>query len=124
MRLFNILLALVLTVTAGHVWAYGSSSSSKACAKPKFSEFTPVNNAQVASASIFSFIASAGTNPDSIVVTVKGLSVEVTITPKNQGLLVQGKLPTTVTGDFARINISAEGANQCKGSDGWLLKIK
>ncbi|MDO9104362.1 MAG: hypothetical protein Q7U57_05315 [Methylovulum sp.] len=125
MRISNILLALVLMATAGQAWAYGSSSSSKkACAKPKFTEFKPVNNAQVAPASTFSFLASPGTNPDSLVVTVKGQAVELTLTPQNQSLLVQGQLPANVTGDFARISISAEGVNQCKGSDGWLVKVE
>ncbi len=125
MKLSNMLLALVLMATTNEVLAYGSSSSSKkACTKPKFTEFTPANNAQVEPASLFSFIASSSTKPDSIGVTVKGQAVEVTITPQNQEFLVQGKLPAAITGDFARISISAEGPNQCKGSDGWLLKLK
>jgi len=36
---------------------------------------------------------------------------------------VTGTLPDTLKGDFARINITADGPNQCKGSDGWLVKI-
>lgn len=124
MKLSNTLLLLVLTVTTSHAWAYGSSSSKKACAKPKFSKFTPANDAQVAAESTFSFLASANTNPKSIAVTVKGQPVDVTVTDNNQGFLVEGKLPITVTGDFARINITADGPNQCKGSDGWLVKVE
>ncbi|MGZ8136359.1 MAG: hypothetical protein ACXW1W_04555 [Methylococcaceae bacterium] len=125
MRLANTLWILALTIASNNVWAYGGSSSSKkACAKPKFTEFTPANNAQVAANSTFSFVASAGTNPESIVVTVKGQPVEVTITPKNQVFEVTGKLPDTLKGDFARININADGPNQCKGSDGWLVKVE
>jgi len=124
MRFTNILLLLVLMATANTVWAYGSSSSSKACSKPKFTEFTPANNAQVAAGSSFSFMASANTSPDSIAVTVKGLPVDVTVTPKNPGFLVEGKLPATVNSDFARINISADGHNGCNGGDGWLFKVE
>jgi len=124
MRFANTLLLLVLMATANTVWAYGSSSSNKACTKPKFTEFTPANNAQVAAGSSFSFMASANTNPDSIVVTIKGLAVDVTVTPQNLGFLVEGKLPATVKGDFVRINITADGHNECKGSDGWLLKVE
>ncbi|MEY3760315.1 MAG: hypothetical protein RIR39_1806 [Pseudomonadota bacterium] len=125
MKAYKILWILTLmVVTTSNAWAYGSSSSSKkACDKPKFSDFSPVNNAQVGAKSAFSFIASANTNPDSIVVTVKNQPVEVTITPKNQSFLVAGTLPDTLKGDFARINIAADGPNQCKGSDGWLVKI-
>ncbi|MDD5276925.1 MAG: hypothetical protein PHR16_12690 [Methylovulum sp.] len=125
MKLSNTLLLLVLTVTTSHAWAYGSSSSSKkACAKPKFSEFIPANNAHVVAESALSFLASANTNPKSIAVTVKGQPVDVTVTDNNQGFLVTGKLPSTVTADFARINITADGPNQCKGNDGWLVKVE
>jgi hypothetical protein len=92
-------------IVASNVWAYGSSSSSKkACNKPKFSEFSPINNAKVAAKSDFSFVASANTNPESIIVMVKDQPVAVTITPKNQGYQVKGTLPDTLTGSFARIS--------------------
>ena len=124
MKAYKTLWILTLMVVTSNVWAYGSSSSSKkACDKPRFSDFSPVNNAEVGAKSAFSFIASANTNPDSIIVTVKNQSVAVTITPKNQSFLVAGTLPDTLKGDFARINIAADGPNQCKGSDGWLVKI-
>jgi hypothetical protein len=114
----------MLIIATSNVWAYGSSSSSKkACNKPKFSEFVPTNNAQVAAKSAFSFVASANTNPESIIVTVKDQQVAVTVTPKNQSFQVTGILPNTLTGNFARISITADGPNQCKGSDGWLVKI-
>ena len=115
---------LILMIAASNVWAYGSSSSSKkTCNKPKFSEFVPVNNAQVTAKSAFSFIASANTNPDSIIVTVKDQPVAITVTSKNQGFQVEGTLPDTVKGTFARIGITADSSNQCKGSDGWLVNV-
>ncbi|MCX7098445.1 MAG: hypothetical protein NTV43_11150 [Methylococcales bacterium] len=115
---------LLMMATTTHAWAYGSSSSSKkACDKPKFSEFSPINNALVRAKSAFSFVASGNTHPESIEVSVKDQIVPVTITPKNQSFLVTGALPETLTKDFARINITANGPNQCKGSAGWLIKI-
>lgn len=124
MKLTNALLLLAVMAMSNTVWAYGSSSSSKkACAKPKFSEFTPANNAQIAVGGHFSFVASANTNPDSLEVTVKGSPVAVTVTAKNSGFAVDGSLPASITADFVRINISADGHNDCKGNDGWLLKV-
>ncbi|MDD1613835.1 MAG: hypothetical protein LUP98_04200 [Methylococcaceae bacterium] len=124
MKPYKTLWILTLLIVTSNVWAYGSSSSSKkACDKPKFSEFSPVNNAQVAAKSAFSFTASANTNPDSIIVTVKSQPVAVIVTPKNQSFLVTGTLPDALKGDFARISIAADGPNQCKGSDGWLVKV-
>ena len=123
MKSHHTLWILALMLATGNVWAYGSSSSTKSCSKPKFSEFSPVNNAEVAAKSAFSFLASAGTNPDSINVTVKDQPVAVTITAKNKSFEVTGKLPDGLKGTFARITITADGPNKCKGSDGWLVKI-
>jgi hypothetical protein len=124
MKSYKPLWILMLMIATSNVWAYGSSSSSKkACNKPKFSEFVPANNAAVAAKSAFSFVASASTNPDSIVVTIKDQPVAITVKPKNQGFQVTGTLPDTIKGNFARISISADGPNKCKGSDGWLVKV-
>jgi len=123
MKSYKPLWILMLMVATSNVWAYGSSSSKKACNKPTFSEFTPANNAEVKAKSAFSFTASGNTNPESIIVTVKNQPVAVTVTPKNQGFQIAGTLPDTLKGSFARISITADGPNQCKGSDGWLVKI-
>lgn len=108
----------------GTAWAYGSSSSTKACAKPEFTDFAPVENAEVTVGSAFSFTASANTYPNSIKVTVKGSPSAITATPKSQGgFQVTGQLPATLKGVYARIVITAEGQSNCKGEGGWLLKI-
>ncbi|MDD1625834.1 MAG: hypothetical protein LUQ56_00070 [Methylococcaceae bacterium] len=124
MKSYKPLWILMLIIATSNVWAYGSSSSSKkACNKPKFSEFVPANNAEVSAKSAFSFVASANTNPESIIVMIKDRPVAVTVKPINQGFQVTGTLPETLKGNFARISISADGPSQCKGSDGWLVKI-
>ncbi|MGR9115718.1 MAG: hypothetical protein ACU85E_08125 [Gammaproteobacteria bacterium] len=119
-RFFLPFLIMTLPVNA---WAYGSSSSTKSCAKPKFSEFVPADKAEVAAQSEFSFIASANAYPESIKVTVKKLPVTVNVTDKNGAYLVTGKLPDALSDTYARISISAEGPNRCKGNGGWLVKI-
>jgi hypothetical protein len=107
------------------VWAYGggSSSSTKACSKPKFSDFKPLNNALVSPNAAFSFSASANTYPDSIKVSVKGEEVAVSITPKASGFEISGKLPKSVQNTYARIGISADGPNYCHGNGGWLVRV-
>jgi hypothetical protein len=124
MKLQNTLWIVVLVLIHGNVWAYGDSggSSSGAC-KVNFSKFTPVNNAEVAAKSDFSFFASAETNPNSIKVTIKGQFIPVTVTPKGEGFRVAGILPDTLKGAYARINITAKGPSQCEASDGWLVKV-
>ena len=56
---------LILMAISSNLWAYGSSSSSSACAKPKFTDFTPAEHSEVAAGSDFSFIASENTTSNS-----------------------------------------------------------
>jgi hypothetical protein len=105
------------------VWGYGSSSSSKACEKPGFSQFSPPDKAEVSPNTGFSFIASPNTKPDTIKVVVKNIPVSIAIKPVAQGYQVSGALPEALRGTFARINIDAEGASRCKGSGGWLVNV-
>ena len=126
MKSQNILWIAILLIIPANVWAYGDSSSSTdtgICKKLNFSDFTPVNSAEVAPRSAFSFFASGAAYPNSIKVTIKGQTVPVTVTPKKDGFQVTGKLPDSLKGAFARINIEARGANQCEGSAGWLVKV-
>jgi hypothetical protein len=124
MKLRNTLLIVTLVMIPGSVWAYGDGSSggTEGC-KANFSKFMPANNAEVAAKNDFSFFASGETNPSSITVKIKGQSIPVTVTPKNEGFQVTGILPDTLKGTFAKINIAAKGPGQCEASGGWLVKV-
>ncbi|WP_349432544.1 hypothetical protein Q9L42_007795 [Methylomarinum sp. Ch1-1] len=115
---------LILALFSAQAWAYGSSSSKKACKSPKFSQFAPSHLSVVAPESEFSFFASSITNPSSIEVSVKKQPVEVTVDTSGNGYLVSGKLPAPLQNTYARVQIEAKGGNQCRGQDGWLLKIE
>lgn len=124
MKLQNILWIAAVLIIPANVWAYGDSGTGTGiCKKLNFSEFMPVNNAEVAPQSAFSFFASGAAYPNSIKVTIKGQSIPVTVTPKKDGFKVAGMLPDTLKGAFAKINIDAKGVNQCEVSDGWLVKV-
>jgi hypothetical protein len=124
MKHYTCLWFFLLMIVTSASWAYGSSSSSKACTKPEFTDFVPAENAQVAVGSAFSFTASANTYPNTVKVIVKGVPAVTTVTPKTQGgFQVTGTLPASLKGVYARIAISADGQNNCKGEGGWLLKI-
>ena len=124
MKFRNALLIVTLVMIPGSVWAYGDSrgGGNEGC-KVKFSKHMPAHGAEVAAKSDFSVFVSGETNPNSIKVTIKGQSVPVTVTPKNQGFQVAGILPDTLKGAFAKINIAAKGPSQCDASDGWLVKV-
>jgi hypothetical protein len=123
MKPFRILWLSLFMVIAQTAWGYGSSSSSKACEKPGFSQFSPPDKAEASPNTEFSFIASPNTKPQTVKVTVKDIPVPIAVKPVAQGYLVSGALPAALRGAYARISITAEGANQCKGSGGWLLNI-
>jgi len=112
-----------LTMISAQVFAYGSSSSSKSCTKPHFSDFSPADKADVAPQSAFSFTASSETNPKTIVVDIKKHPITITVTPKGQVYQVTGKLPNDLKATTARIAITAESPSNCKGGDGWLVNI-
>lgn len=126
MKRYNCFSIFVLMLVTSTTWAYGGggSSSTKACAKPKFTDFVPAENAEVAAGSNFSFTASANTYPTSIKVTIKGLPATIKVTPKTVGTFeVSGSLPTSLKGTYARIAIEADAQSKCNGGGGWLVKI-
>lgn len=124
MIITKLLSVLILSIFSSVVLAYGSSSSSKkACTKPRFTQFTPAPSTVVQPKSEFSLLASASTNPKTIKVNIKKLPVDVVIDKVNKGYSVKGTLPESLKGTFARVNIRATGTNKCKVSDGWLLQI-
>ena len=127
MKLRNIMWIAAVLVIPANVWAYGDNSASGSgagiCKKVNFSEFSPINNSEVAPHSEFSFYASESTFPKSIKVTIKGQSVPITVIQKQSGYKVSGKLPDSLRGVYAKINIDARGVAQCEVSDGWLVKV-
>ena len=127
MKLKHMLWLAVILIIPANVWAYGegvgSGSGTGMCKKVGFSEFSPVNNSEVAPQSTFSFYATESTFPKSIKVIIKGQSVPVTVVEKQNGYKVTGKLPDTLRGAFAKINIEARGIAQCEVTDGWLVKV-
>ncbi|MEQ1739998.1 MAG: hypothetical protein ABL884_08825 [Methyloglobulus sp.] len=125
MKQNNCVWVFALMMISCACWAYGGgSSSSKSCEKPKFTDFMPAENAEVTAGSSFSFTASKNTFPTTIKVTVKEQAAVIKIDKKNDGTFnVNGNLPATVKGSYARIAITADAQSNCKGAGGWLVKI-
>ncbi|MBM3413309.1 MAG: hypothetical protein FJY19_08080 [Bacteroidetes bacterium] len=126
MNKFTLLGLFLLLFSVNDSWAYGGGGAggTKSCEKPKFSDFSPAENAEVAPGSAFSFTASKNTYPATIKVTVKGQAAAIKTDKKNDGTFsVKGSLPAAVKGDFARIAITADAQSNCKGSSGWLVKV-
>jgi hypothetical protein len=123
MKIIPILLAIGLSVLSQNISAYGSSSSTTTCKKPRFSEFNPPHLAKVSPQSEFSLLVSGEVIPESIELTVKKEAVDFEISQQANKFIVTGKLPASLQNTHARINVIAKGTNQCKGSGGWLVNI-
>ena len=127
MKLKHMLWLAAVLIIPANVWAYGegvgSGSGTGMCKKVGFSEFSPINNAEVAPQSAFSFYATESTFPKSIKVTIKGQSIPLTVVEKQNGYKVTGKLPDTLRGAFAKINIEARGIAQCEVTVGWVVQV-
>ena len=120
---FDFLWFLVLITISNTLWAYGSSSSTS-CAKPEFTSFVPADNATVTAGAAFSFFASANTLPDTIRIAVKGVPTIPKVSKRNDGgFQVASTIPSSLRNVYARISITADGKNNCKGDGGWLVKI-
>lgn len=130
--ILSLVVAMTVSGILGDVWAYDASpnpSSTDPCTQVNFSGYMPEpysmdkNNKEVPPKSEFSFLASKATSPQSIKVMVKEHKVPVTVTAVSNGYLVKGKLPDSVKGAYIRVEIFANGPNQCDRADGWLLKV-
>lgn len=128
MKRYNGFTIAVLMLVASQAGAYGVGDNSRSgsvntCTKPRFTDFSPEDKAEVAPGSSFSFRASGNTHPETIKVTVKGVPATIEIGPKTEGasVSVHGTLPAELKDTYAKILIDAQ--SNCKGSSGWLVKI-
>jgi hypothetical protein len=124
--------ALILSLQAPHVYAYGSSSSSSGCDKPSFSDFEPAPNKYLQSFREFSFVTSSNTAPTSIEVNISFgelkqhfTAKQLEITPQKSGRLsVKGKADKPLEHGFIRISVKAHSKPGCEKTDGYLLRVQ
>lgn len=132
MKYLSITTAIVLSLAANTVFAYGSGSSSSSCDKPHFYEFQPSANKYLQNLREFSFVASANTSPGSIEVHIsagqykeKISAKQLEITPQPNGRLeVKGKLSQPFQHGFARISVTAHSKPGCDNTDGFLVRVQ
>ncbi|CCE25078.1 hypothetical protein [Methylotuvimicrobium alcaliphilum] len=127
-KLLKLTVFSIAALLANEASAYDEEKEKGHCKAPKFRDFNlPVynveNKVEVAPESELMFTISNWIAPDSITVTAKGIPLEVDVENKNSFFRVSAKLPASLNGKFARINVSADAVLGCKGMDGWLIKI-
>ncbi|WP_431066902.1 hypothetical protein [Methylotuvimicrobium sp.] len=127
-KLLKLTVFSIAASLANGAFAYSEDMDKPACKTPKFRDFNlPVysaeNKAEVAPESELMFTISNWIAPESVSVTAKGIPLEVEVENKNSFFRVSAKLPASLNGKFARINVRADAVLGCKGMDGWLIKI-
>ncbi len=130
--IFRLTAALLFSLSADSVYAYGSGQSSSHCDKPAFSEFQPAPNKYLQSFQEFSLSASANTTPASIVVHVSAGDIKYEYTAKELYISqhksgrydIRGKIERPIEHGFVRISVTAHSKPGCEKTDGFLVRIQ
>ncbi len=118
-------IVLGMIVFAGNSFGYGSEDDEKDCKKPKFRTFEPEHLSEVLPETEISFHVSNWAEPTTIKATARKIPMEVTVVDKMNFFVATAKLPSSISGKYARIHIEARAKEGgCLGQDGWLLKVK
>jgi hypothetical protein len=118
---------ILLIISFSGLLAFSGSANARfekhVCSKPKFSAFKPGDRAEVAPGSTFSFRAPGDIAKNSVVATVKGIKVDLTVEDRTDFYYFKGSLPAELKDTYARIKVNGQVNLGCKGSNGWLIKI-
>jgi hypothetical protein len=127
-KIFNPVLFIAAVLFTSAASAYDPGTVEEVCKKPQFRDFSlPVyiepEKAEVAPESVFTFTISPWTNPHSIKLTAKNQALEFSVESNSSFHRVKVKLPAAFTGQFVRINVSANAVLGCSDKIGWLIKV-
>ncbi len=126
----NIILVLGALFFTPSVFAYNAGTLDKNCKPPKLMDFNPPEKTkntpvpEVAAESEISFNVSGYADPTTIKAQAKNENLDLNIVNRNSFYLVSAKLPASLSGKYARIDIKAKAqSGPCVAKDGWLIKI-
>ena len=100
----------------------GGNKGGSFCKKALIEHIKPAHLATVSPQSEFSFWVKEIKNADQVEVTVKKIPVEMTAEQRIGFISFKGKLPASLVGTAARIQVKAT-TKKCPAQKGWLLKI-
>jgi len=101
-----------------------AEETDKKCVKPKFRDFSPAANSEVAPGAEISFHINRNADPLHIGAAAKKIPLTVKVENKQTFYYATAKLPAELKEGYARIHIEAKAAEgDCIGQDGWLVKI-
>ena len=126
--LIKLLLISSALLTSANVAAFSSKVRSEECKKPQFkgfslTEYKAPKKIEIPPESEFSFIVSNKVEPTSVKIIAKNKKLEYQIENRGSFYKINSKLPAEFTGKYVRLNVFATAKLDCKGVDGWLIKI-
>lgn len=126
-RLQSLFVFFALAYAHGAV-AFNTKPLPEQCKTPRFEQFSlPEYKAperkEVPPEAEFTFVLSSKVDPETIKLTAKNKKLEYTVEDKKSFYRIKSKLPAEFTGKFVRINAFVTAKLECKGKDGWLVKV-
>ena len=126
--MFKPALLLTLIFYQGTATAYSPEEQEKLCKKPRFTDFnlsedSAPSNIETPPESEFIIKVSDWADPSTIKLTVKKQPLEFTVQSTSTFHKITAKLPASLNGNFARIDVSAKAVSGCSDKTGWLIKV-
>jgi len=116
----------------GSAFAYNAGNLDEKCPLPTFRDFIPAEQVkggpvpEVEAESTVQFSVHRGADLTTVRAEVRDLKLKLEIDDRNSYGIIKIKLPASLNGKYARINLYAisQSAGNCEGKDGWLIKVK
>jgi hypothetical protein len=127
-KMFKSVLFIAVVLFNGEAAAYSPEELEQACKKPHFTDFNLTeykapDNIEIAPESEFIIKISAWADPSTIKLTAKKQALAFTVESNSTFHKVKAKLPVSLNGNFARIDVSAQAVLGCDNKTGWLVKV-
>jgi hypothetical protein len=127
-KMFKSALFMAVVLFNGGAVAYSPEETEQACKKPHFTDFNLAvykapDNIEIAPESEFIIKISAWADPSTIKLTAKKQALAFTVESNSTFHKVKAKLPASLNGSFARIDVSAQAVLGCDNKAGWLVKV-
>ena len=127
-KMFKSALFIAVFFFNGTATAYSPEELEQACKKPHFTDFNLTeykapDNIEIAPESEFIIKISAWADPSTIKLTAKKQALAFTVESNSTFHKVKAKLPASLNGNFARIDVSAQAVLGCDNKTGWLVKV-
>lgn len=121
-------LLIAAVLFAGQAVAYSPEELEQVCKKPHITDFNLTeykapDNIEIAPESEFIIKVSAWADPTTIKLTAKKQALPFTVESTSTFHKIKAKLPASLNGSFARIEVSVKAVLGCGDKEGWLVKV-